>query len=158
MPEPIEYRIVQSLQTALRGISVAGGYHYDIATLAVKLDPDVDVETLIGDTPLRPFVVLEVPPDQHAIKFAPNGVQITMPFLVHAVRATDPTDDNSLAQTAYRLYADVEQAVLQDMRRGGLALDTVVTTRQVTKREGVLLWVTVTAQVRVVRTWGKPNG
>src|SRR4051812_41593562 len=111
MPEPIEFRIVQSLQTALRDISIANGYHHDVAELAVKLDPDVDVELLIGDSPLRPYFLLAVAPDQWAIKFAPNGMEITMPFTVNAVHTSDVTDDDDWIRTFYRLCADVEQAL-----------------------------------------------
>jgi hypothetical protein len=158
MAEPIAYRIVQSLQTALQGIAIASGYHHDVAALAVKLDPNVDVETLIGDQQLRPFVILELPPDQHAIKFAPKGVQITMPVTVHAVHDSDPTDDSSWLKTYFRLCADVEQALAQDIRRGGLAADTRVLSQEPVSFDGAQVWAKVTAQVTVIRTMGQPNG
>jgi hypothetical protein len=156
--EPIEYRIVQSLQTALRGIATASGYHHTVQSLAVKLDPNVDVETLIGDEALRPFMVLELPPDQHAIKFAPKGVQITLPVIVHAVHASDPTIDESWIRTYFRLCADVEFALAQDISRGGLAVDTRVLSREAVSFSGEQVWAKVTAQVTVVRRMDLPNG
>jgi hypothetical protein len=158
MPEPIEYRIVQSLQTALRGISTASGYHHTVQALAVKLDPNVDVETLIGDEALRPFVILELPPATHGIKFAPKGVEIRMPFIVHAVHDSDPTVDESWLQAFFRLCADVEQAVTADISRGGLAVSTKVVTPEPVSFDGGLVWAKVTGEVLIVRTMGKPNG
>jgi hypothetical protein len=159
VPEPIEFRIVQSLQTALRGISTASGYFYTVAALAVKLDPNVDVESLIGDTKLRPFVVLELPPDTFGPPpFAPMGARVTMPFILHGVHDSDPTVDSSWIQTYYRLCADLEQAIAPDITRGGLAVVTKLIGREAVGFNGAQVWVKVTGEVQVVRTYGAPNG
>jgi hypothetical protein len=79
--EPIEFRILQDLQTALRGITVAAGYHYDLAALAVKLDPEQGVEELIGDSPLRPFFVIALDPD--AFSYSPSKmVSVELPLTI----------------------------------------------------------------------------
>lgn len=158
MPEPIEFRIAQNLQTALRGISTASGYFYTVAALAVKLDPNVNVESLIGDAKLRPFVILELPPDSVAINHSPKGIKLTMPVILHGVQDSDPTDDSSWIQTYYRLCADLEQAIAQDMSRGGLAVLTKVIGREAVSFDGAQVWAKVTAEVQVIRTYGKPNG
>ena len=158
MPEPIEYRIVQSLQTALRGIATASGYYHTLSALSVKQDPNVDVENLIGDEKLRPFMILELPPDTLTIASAPKGVEITLPFAVHAVHDSDSTVDESWNQVFYRLCADVEQAVMQDITRGGLAVDTLITSREAVSFAGEQVWAKVNGRVKVRRTFGKPNG
>lgn len=157
MAEPREFRIVQNLQAALRGIAVADGYHFDVNALAVKLDPNENVETLIGATPLRPFVILELDPDAVTIEFAPKGIRIVMPLLLHAVTDSDPTVDDSWLQTYFRLCADLEQAIAQDITRGGLAVTTKVLSRSLRTLNGAQVWAQVAAQVDVIRTFGVPN-
>ena len=100
---------MQDLQTALRSISVANGYHHDFEALSVKLDANHDVESLIGDQPLRPFLILELLPDRFDYSEASAGyVLMLMPFVIHAVNDTDPTDDDAMLKAYLRLCADVE--------------------------------------------------
>lgn len=159
MNEPLEFRIVQNLQTALRSISVANGYHHDIENLAVKLDPNHEVETIVGDQPLRPFLILELLPDRYDYSEASAGyVLLLMPFRVHAVNDTDPTDDDDMLKTYHRLCADVEQAIAIDETRGDLATDTRIFERGLHEQEGQRVWAILTGEIREHRKYGAPNG
>lgn len=159
MTEPLEFRIVQNLQTALRSISVANGYHHDIAPLAVKLDPNHDVESLIGDQALRPFLMLELLPDKYDYSEASAGhVLLLIPFVIHAVNDTDPTDDDEMLKTYQRLCADVEQAIAEDITRGDLATDTRIFSRELHEIEGQRVWAILTGEIREHRKYGAPNG
>lgn len=158
MADPIEYRIVRNLQTALRGISSAGGYHHDVAALAVKLDANSSVEDLIGDSALRPFFILELPPDVFAEYQGAKRLRILMPFVVHAVTDSDATVDEDWVKTFYELCADVEQAMAVDITRGGLATDTRVLKREFQTYNGRQVWAMVNGEIRVPRVFGLPNG
>ena len=163
MAEPLEFQIVQNLQTALRSISVADGYHHDIGALAVKLDADHDVESLIGENPLRPFLVLELPPDTYEY-FPAEQIRLLMPFKIHAVNDTRPVnetaprDDDALLKTYLRLCADVEQAIAVDETRGSLATDTRILRREMHELEGQQVWAMLTGEIREQRKYGAPNG
>lgn len=155
--EPLEFRIVQNLQTALRNISVANGYHHDFQALAVKLDPNQDVESLIGDEALRPFLILALSPDSYEY-FPAEQIRLLMPFVIHAVDNTDPTDDDSKLKNYLRLCADVETAIAIDSTRGELATDTRIFEREMHEFDGQQVWAMVKGEIREHRTYGAPNG
>jgi hypothetical protein len=157
VPEPITFRIVQSLQAALEAISIVGGYFHDVAETAVKLDPNVDVETLIGDQQLRPFVIIEV--GQEPFEYQPaKRLKQRIPIIIHAVHDSDPTDDNSWLKTFTRLCADIERAIAKDISRGGVASDTRVLTTEFKSFEGKVVWALVSVEILAHRTYGEPNG
>lgn len=153
--EPREFRILQNLQAALLAISVAGGYHHTVAASAVKLDPDVDVESLIGATPLLPFLILDVAPD--VFSYSPQMANISLPVTVHFVNDSDVTNDLSWIREHLRLCADIEQAICQDISRGGLAIDTRIVSREAHTGEGSRVWTMVKLDIGVRRTYGAPN-
>lgn len=157
MAEPLEFQILQSIQTALRNISIAGGYFHDVASVAVKLDADAKVEDLIGSSPERPFIILEINTETFDY-FPAEQLRLIMPVTVHFVNDTDPKEDDDLLKSHLRACADVEQALAIDGTRGGLATDTRITSREKREYEGQLLWSQITAQVLENRTYGKPNG
>ncbi len=155
--DPIAFRIMQNLQSALKNISVAGGYHHDIAAQAVKLDPNHDVESLIGDEPLRPFIILEY--GSQSFEYQPASQIITkIPLSIHAIDDSDPADDDSWMRTYLALCADVEQAIAVDTTRGGLATDTRILNLAVHRIEGREVWAEIACEIRVYRTFGEPNG
>jgi hypothetical protein len=167
--EPIEYRIMLDLQTALRQISIHDGYFHDLAGLAVKLDPNQGVEELIDPAGLRPFVVLEKRPERweysEAVDYAFGGtpgmdqVLLTMPIVVHWINRSDPTVDESRMQTFFRGCADVEAAVGADRTRGTLAVDTRIVQRTYDEVfDSAQVWAMVELEVRMYRTLGLPNG
>jgi hypothetical protein len=154
--EPIEFLVVKNLQTALQAIAVANGYHYDLAALSVKLDPNQDVETLLGAEKKRPFVLLELTPDE--FEYSPaNLVTVRMPATIHAVNDSDTSADDSWLQTYLRLCADVERAIAGDISRGGRAIDTRITSRDFRTFGGSQVWAIVNTRISVRRTYGSPD-
>lgn len=173
MPEPIDFRIVQNLQTALRAISTTAtpAYHHTVASLAVKLDADHNVEDLISSmvssdpqSPIRPFILLELLPDGPWEYQPADQLLFELPFTVHFVNDSDPTIDDALLQEYLRACADVEQAIAVDHARGTdeagqpLAVDTRIVSREMHELSGAMVWTSVTATVRLYREYGKPNG
>lgn len=159
MSDPIEYRIVVSLKAALQTIAIAAGYHHDVGALAVKMDANHSVEDLIGDSKLRPFFILEVSPDVFAEYQPAKLVRIRMPVIIHAVHDSDVTVDEDWVQTYYELCADIEQAIAQDITRGGLATDTRILTREFATFNGAQVWAMAKTEIRVGRrVYGLPNG
>lgn len=148
---------MKHLQAALQGISVAGGYHYDLAALTVKLDPNQDVEALLEDETKRPYIVLELAPA--SFEFRPAlRTRLTLPVTIHAVHDADATDDDSWLKTFLSLCADIEQAMAVDITRGGLAIDTRAQTRAFQTFGGRQVWAMVNVQMLVERVYGQPNG
>ena len=154
--EAIGFSVITNLQTALQTIAQASGYHYDVAEVAVKLDPNQDVEALIGDDAARPFLVIEVNPSVFSYRPAMR-VQVVMPVTIHAVHDSDPTDDDSWLQTFMRLCADVEKAIAVDIHRGGPATDHVVLGCEFQTFGGLQVWAMVKTQIRIERVYGTPN-
>lgn len=157
MSESTEFLIVQNLQAALRAISTSSGYHHDVAALAVKLDPNEEVESLLGEEKLRPFLVLELVPD--AWEYSPSKmVSVRMPLTIHFVNDADVTDDDSWLREYLRLCADAEQALAVDISRGGRAVDTRIKSREFQAFGGGQVWAMVKTEILVRRSYGVPNG
>ena len=161
--DPIEFRIVKSLQAALKTISTASGYHYTVQGLAVKLDPEHKVEELIpgADPPFgppRPWMVLDVSASASYGYFPSNQRRGDMPFTLHIIHDSDVVDDDAKLKTFFRLVADGEQALAVDIARGGLAVDTVITGRTMRDNEGQEVWAQLVGHVRYHSEYGKPNG
>lgn len=158
MAEPIEWLIVQDLQAALRAISLAGGYHFDVAPEAVKLNPDASAETLIAPVGgPRPFLFVEWKDDAWEYVERPNGILLVLPITVWWVQDFDPTDDASLMRTFLRGCADVEKAVAVDITRGGHAYETRIVRRTPQVEGASELWAIVDLEILVRRTYGQPN-
>ncbi len=156
MPEAIGFSVITNLQTALQAIAVADGYHYDVEDVAVKLDPDQDVDALVGEDAKRPFLVIVVDPSVFTYQAA-RRVKVVMPVTIYAVHDSDPTDDDSWLQTFMRLCADVEKAIAVDIRRGGPATDHTVLGCDFDFRGGSQVWAMVKTQIRIERVFGAPN-
>lgn len=155
MPEPIEYLIVRNLQTALLAIAVASGYHFTVAALAVKLDPNQDVESIIAPDGPRPFVIIEVNPETR--EYAPaSQTTLRIPIRIHWIHDSDPTVDESFLQTFYRGCADIERAVAVDTGRGGRATDTRLVACAYDTL-GAQVWAKVDLLIKVDRTYGAPD-
>lgn len=156
-PEPIELQVIQHLQAALQAITIAGGYHYDVAAAAVKLDPNQDVEALLAPGGARPFIVIDVAPETWQYEPA-SQVLLALPLTIHWVQDSDPTVDLSRLQTYLRGCADVERAIAVDVTRGGLAADTRIVKRvQNTEADGALVWAALDVEITVHRTYGAPD-
>lgn len=158
MPEPSEYLIVRNLQTALLAIAVASGYHFGVAALTVKLDPNHDVESLIAPDGPRPFVIIEVKPDTWEYTHANRIARLVLPMTIHWVSDSDPTVDESRLQTYFQGCSDVERAIAKDISRGGLAIDTRILTRTYdTVVDGKQIWAQVHIEISTKRIYGQPD-
>jgi hypothetical protein len=157
MPEPTEYQLLANLRDALQQITVAHGYHFDVASAAVKLDPNCNVESLIAPGGARPFIVLEVKPDSW--QFSPaNRAEIVLPVTIHWVSDSTPTDDTSRMLTFFRGCADVERAIAVDVGRGGFAKDTQIVQRSYeTALDGAQVWAKVDVNLPLRRVYGQPD-
>ncbi len=157
MPEPVDFLVVTNLQTALRAIAVASGYHYDVTSAAVKLDPNQAVEDLVRPDGLRPFVLLEPKPATWDYGFD-RQVTRWVPLTIHWVHDADPTDDTSRLKTFYRGCADVEKAVAADLTRGGYGKDTQIVEQVYDEgRDGSQVWARTEVRVLLERQFGSPN-
>lgn len=156
--EPIEYRVLLNLQTALQAITVAGGYHYTVAATAVKLDPNHNVEALIAPDGPRPFIVLELREERWEYSPA-SQVRIVVPVTIHWVSDSTPTVDESRLQTFLRGCADVEQAMAVETIMGSLAQIPRIGKRTLDFMvDGAQVWAQIEADIVVNRTYGVPNG
>ena len=159
MPEPIEYDVLLDLQTALRAISIAGGYHHDVESAAVSVDPHDEIEILTGQLAHNPYFTISVSPGR-TLQYQP-AMQVLEVIPVDITAAADATAlvATSRLQTFQRLCADVEQALAVDITRGARAVDT----RVLEKSMGMMVGGTrviaaIQAEVRLYRTYGEPNG
>ncbi len=157
--EPREYQIVRNVQAALLSMTLAGGYHFSVQAAAVKLNADVDVDALVGETALRPFLILEVFPETW--EYALHGVvALRLPLRVHWAHEIDEVTDEARMQMFFRGCADIERALAVDVSRGGLANDTRVISRQLHRRpdgDGAEVWAMVDLEIRTRRTYGQPD-
>lgn len=159
MPEPIEYRVILSLQAALRAITAANGFFYSVAQTAVKLDPEQAVEELVGseqEPGPRPFAVLEPLPARWTHEPA-QQLALALPVTIHWIHQADQTSDTDWQQVYWRGCADVEQAIAADVERGGLARDTRIV-RCTPARRGAEVEAMVEIEVAIHREYGQPNG
>lgn len=156
--DPREYQIIRNLQAALQAISVAGGYHFDVTAVAVKLDPNHKVEDLIAPDGPRPFIIVELTAERWQY-FPASELKLVVPVTIHWVSDSVPTVDESRMQTYFKGCADVEQAIALDTGRGGLATDTRIVRRTFdTAVDGSQVWALLDAAITVNRTYGQPNG
>jgi hypothetical protein len=158
VPEPIEYRAILNLQAALQAIAVAGGYHYDVADAAVKLDPNVATEPLLNPGGTRPFMYIELKDDKWDYAYK-GEFKLFQRVRVHWVHDSTPTDDASRMQTFFRGCADVEKAIAVDIGRGGLASDTRIVKRAFDlATESSRVWAEIDIEIWLLREYGAPNG
>ena len=158
MPEPISFRIVQDLQTALRAIAIADGYFYDVESVAVKLDPNSAISAIQAPNAPRPLLLIQVDPERREYQPA-NEVRMVLPVVINWVSESDATDDDSRMQTFFRGCADVEQAIAQDLSRGGLVIDTrIVRCINNDDIDGSQVWAQIEIEMPLFRQYGRPNG
>jgi hypothetical protein len=92
---------------------------------------------------------------------APMGVRITLRYRVIWVHESDVTVDERGIQTFYKGVADVERAIALDPNRNGLASFTWVAGHSKFEDEnlsGSQVVAVIDVRVRVIRTYGAPNG
>lgn len=157
MPEPNEYLALRNLQAALQGISVAGGYYYDVAEVAVKLDPNSRIEDFVPPEGARPFILIDVQPDAFTdFSSRPTRCKITMPVHLYWINESESTVDESFLLTYFRGCADVEKAIVPNPQRGGYAFETRIVSRMYVAK-GSQVWARVEANLIFGRTYGQPS-
>lgn len=118
MAEPIVEQIAQAIETKLRGITTARGYHY---TLSVQWnDPD---GASLGN--LKAIVAQDEPVMRDA---PPVGyVEWDQPFAVAVgwIAASGESPQTTRA-AMNRIYADVYSVLAADRTLGGLAIDCTI--------------------------------
>lgn len=162
MSEPICFRIVQDLQAALRGISVANGYFYDVVSIAVKNDPNSAQSALRAPGGPRPLLLIQVDPERR--EYQPSGeLRMVLPLVINWVQESDAADDDSRMRTFFRGCADVEKAIAPEdgagRSRGGLAIDThIVRCINNDDIDGSEVWAQIEVEIPLFRQYGRPNG
>jgi len=123
--EPILLRAILALQSALQGISKAGGYHYDVKATSVALEP-VALQT-IPTSELPYFIVGLVEEGLSLTARSYQGaryVKDVWSFPLVARVDADGADPLRKIRAGINLIADVEKAVHVDLSLGNLVIDT----------------------------------
>jgi hypothetical protein len=154
---PSEYAVLTNLRDALAAIRVGDGYYYDVLGSAVKLDPNHDTDALWADGAPRPFVLVELTSDAWT-HMPSERARIELRATIHWVNDSDPTRDADRLQTYLQGCADVERAVIADLQRGGLVIDTRIVSRAFdTAVDGALVWASIDLVMPMIRTYGQPD-
>jgi hypothetical protein len=123
-PTPAVLACLLSLQTALRGITIASGYFNDVASTSVVLDPQ-DLSAVPASA--CPFLMLDT--EKGTIEYGTSRpVAVKNDFLVPLLARLESPGANPDRKriAAWQFYADVERAVAADPQRGGVAMFTYV--------------------------------
>lgn len=117
-------QVLEDLCDAVRSIAVADGYHYTFRETSVQTDP---VNPLSIDRGRRPFCLVEPSPTGQR-EFEPANAlkeffRILLTVVLDAEEDGGPNRKTAAAET---MLADLEQAVTQDIERGGVCSDTRV--------------------------------
>lgn len=157
--DPSEYTVIRNLQTALQAITIAGGYHYDVQAVAVKLDPQHGVEALVDPDGPRPIIVIEAGVEDSWSYQPGTRSRLELPATIHWVGESAATDDTSKLLAFYRGCADIEKAIAVDISRGGRAIDTRIVKRLMDRSiQGAQVWAMVDVTMPLIRVFGQPNG
>jgi hypothetical protein len=157
MSDPVAYTIVRDLQAALQAIRLSSQYHHTIGALAVRLDPDADVEALIAPEGPRPFVLIDVKPETREYLPA-NEMRLVLPVTIFWVSESISGDDDSRLLTYYQGCADVERAIAVDTTRGGRAVDTRITGCTLDPSHvAAEVWAVIDLEIPFYRQFGQPN-
>jgi hypothetical protein len=156
LTDSIRGQILDDLAGALRAMTVAGGYHWNVAWESVQTD---EINVLGIESERRPFFILQASPDG-VREFEPaNQLQERFRVLLTAIAdAPEGPSPDRKAATAEALAMDVERAVTVDIRRGGLCTDTRLQVPEFlmsTGRESAVVMV-VELECRIHRVYGSP--
>jgi len=125
-------QVLESICAAIRTMTIAGGYRWDVTRDSVRADP---VNPLGVAASRRPFFLVELSPpedsgtqDYGVREFEPAD-QLTEVFPVFITVVADADGDDILTRkiaTGEALAKDLEKVLTQDITRGGLCSDTRV--------------------------------
>lgn len=157
--EPLRYRVLEAIQTKLRGINGGPNYHNTVKSSSVVLDPSVNIITI--PTTECPYFMVEPTPE--GSKFYMPSLRMREEFqVVVTARADAPTGTDRSVKTLTweRLIADIEKAIMQDFTLGGLAVDVRIGTATPAFDLGAITTIIVVQPmtVRLIRTYGSPQG
>lgn len=157
MAESIEYQVLLDVQSTLQGISVAGGYHFDVDADAVSLDPQDHMEIMRPTSGLTPFFVIEVSPNRTIEYFQADQIREIVPIDITCAASTEQTDRLDRIRVFERLCKDVETALAVDVTRGGLVGHHQIENKQMGIMVGSdRVFAIVETTVRLHRTYGAP--
>lgn len=150
-------RVLASLCTAVRGISVAGGYAYTFVPESVQTDP---VNPLAIEASRRPFCLVE-PSPTGSREFEPaNALKEFLRVLLTVVLdAPDSVSPDRKTAAAEAMLADLERALTLDVERGVAGVsDTRVLVPEIIVSLGLDTTVVVVQEVecRLHRDHGAP--
>jgi hypothetical protein len=154
--DPRELALLHDLQAALRAMTRAGGYRWDVKHESVVLDVcnifDVDEIRL-------PFFIVE-PTDDGERRFEP-AMQLEDEFIATITARVDAIGDGVDRRNTLglRFAADIEKALTVDIERGGFAVDTRLRKPQIYSSAGGEQTVLVVQRVvmKLFRTYGDPR-
>lgn len=118
------------MQTALQGISVAGGYFYDVLSSSVVIDASRSLNTIAATE--IPYIVVghRVEPMHREYGRSGRGgsrfgaIEDRWRITIEARVDANGLDTFKKMTALAQLEADIEKALVVDPRRGGLALFT----------------------------------
>lgn len=156
LTNPRELLLLLDVATALRAMSIATGYGWDVKANSVVLDADNIFDK--ADTRL-PFFIVE-PSDDGNRTFEP-AMQLDDDFVaVITARVDAKGDDPNRRNTiGLQLAADIEKALTVDIERNGLATDTRLRKPQIfTSMSGEQAVIVVQRiSMKINRTYGVPT-
>ena len=118
MADPVDERILQHLEAAIRGITKAAGYYYDMARVVDEPDgPFTDPQVFPA---AAVYMTDEAPgPEERNISREDRSMNAWVEAWMRVQRP------GARAQLS-RLRADIYRAAFTDRTRGGLAIDTLL--------------------------------
>lgn len=129
MSVPVILAIVTSIQTALQGITTAGGYFYDIQPSSVVLDaralntiPATEIPFLVVGHRVEPMHREYGRSGRGGGRF--GAIEDRWRITIEARVDANGLDTFKKMTALAELEADIEKALVVDPRRGGLALFT----------------------------------
>ena len=159
MADSLEYLSVIDIQTALKNISIGGGYNHNVDAGAVSVDPADHIEVLTGALSHAPFFIVEVSPGREIGYSGGNQTREFIPLDVTAAHDAEQLDPTSRLSVFQQLCADIEKAITVDITRGGRVTDTRIVEKQMGMMVGGQRVIAVVQlELRLHRTYGSPNG
>ena len=154
--------IMLNTQTVLRTISVAGGYHNDVKSASVTLDP-VALDT-VPDTEV-PYMVLPELSGGPAWDYSgskPTSIREAFQMTIYARVDAPGTDMDRKNKAAWDFLADVEKALKTDLQQSGFALYTYMgrptrPTIYYGLGEQNMVILEIPIEVLIQRTYGLPE-
>ncbi len=113
----IRKEIIDDLVAHLRNMSEGTGYNFDWQYVTAHIES--------GEAPGYPAIALEREEEDVDWSSHPRFIRV-LPITIHAVAATEHTDEEDPDETGAWMIEDIERAVMVDHTRGDNAHDTAV--------------------------------